>query len=119
MSGHTFGEQNIGHRFGKKARIGRNVDMSIRSENTVGVGRDEVDAAVAELREFVEQLRRDGVVAPDGSVTDPGAVVAAVQSQPGRLKALAHAIGAGAKDAVLSVMRDGVADLVVGLVGRM
>lgn len=87
--------------------------------NSGGVSRAEVDAAVAELRAFVAQLTRDGVVAADGSVTDPGAVVAAVKSQPGRLKALGSAIAGGAKDAVLSVVRGGVAALIVALVGRM
>ncbi|MEW9533856.1 hypothetical protein [Microbispora sp. NPDC049125] len=87
--------------------------------NSGEVSRAEVDAAVAELRAFVAQLTRAGVVAPDGSVTDPGAVVAAVESHPGRLKALGGAIAGGAKDAVLSVVKDGVAALIVALVGRM
>lgn len=81
--------------------------------------RAELDAAVAELRAFVAQLTHDGVVAADGSVTNPGAVVAAVESQPGRLKALGSAIAGGAKDAVLSVVQGGVAALIVALVGRM
>ncbi|ETK33122.1 hypothetical protein [Microbispora sp. ATCC PTA-5024] len=83
------------------------------------VSRAEVDAAVAELRAFVAQLTRDGVVHADGSVADPGAVVAAVESQPNRLRALAGAVAGGAKDAVLSVVKDGVAALIVALVGRM
>jgi hypothetical protein len=87
--------------------------------NSDGVSRAELDAAVAELRAFVAQLTRDGVVAADGSVTDPGAVVAAVESRPGRLKALGSAIAGGAKDAILSVVQGGVAALVVALVGRM
>jgi hypothetical protein len=86
--------------------------------NSDGASRAEVDAAVAELRAFVAQLTRDGVVSADGSVTDPGAVVAAVESQPGRLKALASALANGAKDAVLSVVQGGVAALIVALVGR-
>lgn len=86
--------------------------------NSAGVSRTELDAAVAELRSFVAQLTRDGVVAADGSINDPGAVVAAVESQPGRLKLLGSAIAGGAKEAVLSVVKDGVAALIVALVGR-
>jgi hypothetical protein len=84
-----------------------------------GVSRGELDAAVVELRAFIAQLTRDGVITADGSVADPGAVVAAVESQPGRLKALASAVAGGAKDAVLSIVRDSVAALIVALVGRM
>ncbi|MGI5379113.1 hypothetical protein ACQEV2_33670 [Streptomyces sp. CA-251387] len=36
-----------------------------------GLSRAELDAAVSELRTFVAELMRDGLVAPDGSVTDP------------------------------------------------
>jgi hypothetical protein len=79
----------------------------------------EVDAAIAELRAMIAQLTRQGAVAADGSVTDPGAVVAAVEENPGRLRALAAAVGRGAKDAVLSVVQDGVASFVVALVSRM
>jgi hypothetical protein len=85
--------------------------------NSEGVSVDELNAAIAELRDFVEQLRRTGVVTADGRVTDPGAVVQAVQSEPSRLKALTKAIASGAKDAVLSVVKDGVSVLIVGLVG--
>ncbi|HET9256453.1 MAG TPA: hypothetical protein VFO16_14810 [Pseudonocardiaceae bacterium] len=53
-----------------------------------------------------------------GGVTDPGVALTAVESQPGRLKALGHAIAGGAKDAILSVARGGVAALIVALVGR-
>src|SRR5215475_2895107 len=91
---------------------------TITVTNSEGVSRADVDAAVVELRAFVAQLTRDGAVAADGSITDPGAVVAAVESQPGRLKALASAIANGAKDAVLSVVQGGVAALIVALVGR-
>lgn len=86
--------------------------------NREGVSVDELDAAVAELRCFVDRLRSAGVVAADGSVTDRGAVVQAVQSESSRLKALTKAIGSGARDAVLSLVKDGVADLIVGQVGR-
>jgi len=114
MSDYVFGD-----------KVGRDKYTQSGDHNTVtvtnsgGVSRAELDAAVAELRAFVAQLTRDGVVAADGSVADPGAVVAAVESQPGRLKALGSAIAGGAKDAVLSVVRDGVAALIVALVGRM
>jgi hypothetical protein len=88
------------------------------NNNSGGVPRAEVDAAVAELRAFVAQLARQGVVGPDGSVRDPGAVVAAVEAQSGKLRTLGKAIAGGAKDAILSVARDGVAALIVALLGR-
>jgi len=84
--------------------------------NSGDVSADDIAAAVAELQDFVEQLRRTGAVAANGSVTDPGAVVRAVHSEPSRLKALTKAVANGAKDAVLSVVRDGVSGLIVGLV---
>ncbi|WP_214107756.1 hypothetical protein [Acrocarpospora catenulata] len=84
-----------------------------------GVNRAELDAAVTELRAFVAQLTRDGAVTADGGIADPGAVVAAVEAQPGRLKALGAAIAGGAKDAVLSIVQGGVAAMIVALVGRM
>lgn len=93
----------------------RNVQSVRHSE---GVSRAELDAAVAELRSFVAELTRAGLVAPDGSVTDPGAVVAAVNSHPGRFQALGSAIAGGAKDAVLSIVQGGVAALVAALVGN-
>jgi hypothetical protein len=86
--------------------------------NREGLSVDELDAAVAELRGFVDQLRSAGVVAADGSVTDRGAVVQAVQSESSRLKELTKAIASGAKNAVLSLVKDGVADLIVGQIGR-
>lgn len=92
---------------------------SLTVNNSGGVSQAEIDAAADELRAFIAQLRRDGIVSADGGVTDPVAVVGRVQSQPGRLKALSRAIAGGAKDAVLSLVKDGVADLVVALVGRM
>jgi hypothetical protein len=114
MSDYVFGDK-IGR--DKYTQNGEHNTFTVN--NSDGVSRAELDAAVAELHAFVAQLTRDGVVAPDGSVTDPGAVVAAVESQPGRLKALGSVIAGGAKDAVLSVVRDGVAALIVALVGRM
>lgn len=84
-----------------------------------GLSRAELDAAVEELRSFVIELHRAGLVSADGTVLDPGAVVTAVQSQPGRLQALARAVTAGAKDAVLAVVQGGVAALVAGLVQQV
>ena len=95
------------------------VNNTFTVNNSDGVSRAELDTAVAELRAFVAQLTRDGAVAADGTVTDPAAVVAAVESQPGRLRALGDAIAGGAKDAVLSLVQGGVATLIVALVGRM
>jgi hypothetical protein len=114
MSDYVFGDKVRGDQY--KQSGDHNIFTVANSE---GVSRAELDAAIAELRTFVAQLTRDGVVAADGSVTDPAAVVAAVESQPGRLKALGNAIAGGAKDAVLSVVREGVASLIVALVGRM
>ncbi|GHG94331.1 hypothetical protein [Streptomyces lanatus] len=86
--------------------------------NGEGLSRAELDAAVEELRSFIADLRSAGMVSPDGTVVDPGAVVAAVQSQPGRLRALGRAVSAGAKDAVLTAVQGGVAALVAGLVAQ-
>lgn len=85
--------------------------------NNAGVSRDELYAAVTELRAFIAQLTSEGIVSPDGSVKDPGAVVAAVKSKPGHLRALGDAIAGGAKDAVLSIVKGGVASLIVALAG--
>lgn len=85
--------------------------------NNSGVSRNEVDAAVAELRAFIAQLTREGVVSQDGTITDPGAVVAAVRSRPGHLRALGNAVAGGAKEAVLSIVKGGVASLIVALAG--
>jgi hypothetical protein len=52
-------------------------------------------------------------------VTNPSAVVAAVEARPAKLAALGKAITGGAKDAVLAAVREGVATLVVALVGRV
>ncbi|MEU7525348.1 hypothetical protein AB0A74_06430 [Saccharothrix sp. NPDC042600] len=77
-------------------------------------GGPDVAVAVAELRALIDRLTREGAV---GEVRDPGAVVAAVREQPGRLGAPA-AVAGGARDAVLAVVRGGPAELVIGLVGR-
>lgn len=112
MPDYIFGD-NVGR--DRIEQKGHHNKVTINNSEGGSVG--EHDAAVAELRDFIEQLKRTGVVAADGSVTDPGAVVQAVQSEPSRLKALTKAIASGAKDAVLSVAKDGVSALIVGLVG--
>ncbi|GIH21772.1 hypothetical protein Aph01nite_00820 [Acrocarpospora phusangensis] len=84
-----------------------------------GASRAEIDAAVAELRAFITTLTRTGAVTPDGTVTDPAAVVAAVESEPGRLRALGTAIAGGAKEAILTAVQTGVATLIVALVGKL
>jgi hypothetical protein len=78
----------------------------------------DLDAAIAELRSLIAQLSHDGVVDADGTITDPGAVIAAVETQPGRFKALGKAITGGAKDAILSVVQGSVAEWIVALLGR-
>jgi hypothetical protein len=114
MSEYVYGDKVAGDQF---KQTGSHSTFTVNK--SAGVSRPELDAAVAELRAFIAQLARSGAVAPDGSVTDPGAVVAAVESQPGRLRGLGSALAGGAKDAILSTVRDGVAALIVALVGRM
>lgn len=109
MSDFVYGNQN--------KQVGDHNNMTVTQSD--GPSRAEVDAAVAELRSFVAELARNGLVAADGSVTDPGAVVAAVESQPGRFQALGRAIAGGAKGAVLAAVQGGVAALVTGLVRPM
>lgn len=91
------------------------------SGNTFNVTRNDggadVAAAVKELRVFIAELTRSGAVADDGTVTNPGAVVRAVESNRGRLQALGAAVSGGAKEAVLKVVQGGVAALVVALLG--
>jgi hypothetical protein len=94
-------------------------DRNVMNNYSGGVSGAELDAAVAELRALIAQLTRDGAIDADGGIKDAGAVVAAVESQPGRLRALGAAVAGGAKDAVLSVVRDGVAQFIVALVARM
>ncbi|AZQ38306.1 hypothetical protein EJ357_36665 [Streptomyces cyaneochromogenes] len=84
-----------------------------------GLGPQGFRRAFAELRSFVAEPARDGMVASDGTVTDPGAVVAAVNSRPGRFQALTRALAGGARDAVLSAVQGGVAALVTALVRPM
>lgn len=108
MSGNVF------HNTGSIGNIGG--DLTVGNKM---VGSADLDAAVAELRLFIAELTRDGAVTADGIVRDPAAVVTAVQEQPSRFKALARAIGAGAKDAVLSVVQGGVAAMIVALVAAL
>jgi len=105
---------NVFHNSGAIGAIGG--DLTVGNKT---VGRADLDAAVAELRSLVAELTRAGAVAADGTVRDPAAVVNAVQEQPSRFRALAKAIGAGAKDAVLSVVQGGVAAMIVALVGAL
>ncbi|NGO11947.1 hypothetical protein G5C60_31175 [Streptomyces sp. HC44] len=124
MSDSVYGDKVGGDKIGRDQVRGNQYNQSGRHNSFVvndsnGVSRAEVDAAVSELRAFVAELTREGVVGADGSVTDPGAVVAAVNSRAGRLQALGRAVAGGAKDAVLSVVQGGVAALIVGLVRQM
>lgn len=95
-------------------QTGSNSTMNVTNNN--GGGAD-VGAAVTELRAFIAGLQQAGAVAPDGTVTRPDVVVHAVQNHGGRLRELAAAVGAGAKDAVLKIVQGGIAVLVVGLLG--
>lgn len=112
MSDHIYGDK-VGR--DKNTQIGSN--NTINSSGDMGASPDEISAAITELRAMITQLKREGAVENDDKVNDPAAVVSAVQSQPSRLRALATAIGAGAKDAVLSVVKGGVSELIVALVG--
>ncbi|MFE0514391.1 hypothetical protein [Streptomyces sp. NPDC058964] len=94
-------------------------DHNVQAVNGAGLSRAELDAAVEELRSFIVDLHSAGMVSPDGTVVDPGAVVAAVHLQPRRLQALGRAVAAGAKEAVLAVVQGGVAALVAGLVHQV
>jgi hypothetical protein len=92
-------------------------DNNVQSINHgEGLSHAELSAAIEELRSFVIDLHGAGLVSADGTIVDPGAVVAAVHSQPRRLQTLTRAVTAGAKDAVLAVVQGGVAALVVALV---
>ncbi|MFD9733278.1 hypothetical protein [Umezawaea sp. NPDC059074] len=97
-------------------QTGASSNMTVN--NSAGVSRADVDAAVVELRAFIDRLTRTGAVGPNGQVNDPAAVVAEVESNKSRLAALGKAVLGGAKDAVLTVVQGGVAALVVALLGR-
>jgi hypothetical protein len=114
MSDTVFGDKVTGGVQNKQ--IG---DHNVMNNYSGEVSGADLDAAVAELRGLIAQLTRDGVIDADGVVRDHGALVAAFESQPGRLRALGAAIAGGAKEAVLSVVKDGVAQFIVALVGRM
>ena len=90
----------------------------ITVHKSAGVSGADLNAAVAELRAFIEHLTRSGAVGPDGRVNDASAVVAAVESNKGRLSALGTALLGGAKEAVLAAVKGGVATLVVALLGK-
>lgn len=104
-------------------KAGRDLNQVANGSNTVnnhegGVPSAQLDAAVAELRALIARLARDGAVTEDGTaITDPAAVVAAVQDHPTRLQALGAAVSSGAKDAILATVQGGVAAMVVALLG--
>ncbi|MFI9813205.1 hypothetical protein [Saccharothrix variisporea] len=109
--------------FGDK--VGRDVyrqsgqNNSITVDNARSASPEKLEEAVTELRAFIAQLTRDGVVGEDGTVADPAELAAAVEAEPSRLPALRNAIAGGARDGVLSVVKDGVAALIVALTERM
>ena len=109
MSGDTvYGRQY------KQTGAGSNMTFNESGE----VSGADLNAAVAELRAFIEHLTRSGAVGPDGRVNDASAVVAEVESNKGRLSALGTALLGGAKEAVLAAVKGGVATLVVALLGK-
>ncbi|WP_033436549.1 hypothetical protein [Saccharothrix sp. NRRL B-16314] len=94
-------------------------DNSITIHKSTAQSREELDEAVAELRAFITQLKNDGIVNENGTIIEPGALVTAVESHPGKLRTLRTAVASGAKDAILTAVKDGVATVIVGLTDRM
>ncbi len=97
-------------------QTGSRSEMTVH--NSAGTTSADVDAAITELRAFIEHLTRTGAVGPEGQVNDPAAVVAEVETNRSRLSALGKAVLGGAKDAVLAAVQDGVGLLIVALLGR-
>jgi len=112
MTDYVFGDKFHGN---KNSQDGHHNTFIV---NNSAPSRDELEAAIVELRAFIARLTSDGVVAPDGTVTDPAAVVQAVETQSGTIRTLGRAVAGGAKDAILTAVREGVAAVVVALVGR-
>ncbi|MFC8915001.1 hypothetical protein ACFT5C_04450 [Streptomyces sp. NPDC057116] len=110
MRDHVYGDK-IGR--DKYTVNGDHATFTVGGTNQVS--RAEPAAAVAELRAFIALLTRDGVIAEDGTVIDPGALVTAVEARPGRWPALTAALAGGARDAVISAAQSGAASLIVAL----
>lgn len=121
MADTVHGDKVHGDKVGRDKIVQKGRDNTLHVNSGDGPSGNEFTAAVAELRAFVGRLTAAGYVAEDGSVTDPAAVVAAVQKEQqdenGGLRALVKAVAGGAKDAVLGAVKDGVAALVVALLG--
>ena len=115
MGDRVYGDKVGGNVFhGNISTSGAGASINISGSQTLS-GHD-VDEAIAELRVMIAELMRAGVVAPDGSVTRPDALIDTVKSNPSKLRALAKAVAGGAKDAILSVVKDGVAKLIIALI---
>jgi hypothetical protein len=103
-------------------KVGRDKNTQIGDRNRISsngasdISPEEFRTAIAELQNFVARLRDEGVITPAGDVSNPVAVVQAVQSRPSRLRAVSNAIAGGAKDAILSTMKNGVSELIVELI---
>jgi hypothetical protein len=102
-------------------KIGRDGYRQAGSFNTIDVANShpaqaqDLEEAVTQLRAFIAQLVQDGVIDENGRIADSAAVVAAVESQPSRLRA----VGRDAKEALLwSVVQDGVGMLILSSLGR-
>ena len=118
---HVGGDVVIGDKVGRDQINQRGHHNTLNVRTVEAAGSDEVAAAAAELRAFISRLSAQGLVAPDGSVTDPGGVVHAVEAEKtehGGLRTLTAAIAGGAKDAVLDLVKGGVAALVTALLGQ-
>jgi hypothetical protein len=68
-----------------------------------GLG-DDYDDAVKELRYFIADLKRSGIVAPTGEITDDQRLEDAVLERKPRLKAVARALATGARSVLLGVV---------------
>ncbi|SDL01786.1 hypothetical protein SAMN05421806_11687 [Streptomyces indicus] len=115
---HVQGDVVHGDKVGRdQYRPGDHARITVTNQEAVSGA--EINAAIAELRAFLSELADRGAITADGSVTDPGAVVTAVQAEPGRLRALTRAVAGGAREAVLSAVQGGVAAMVTALVRTM
>jgi hypothetical protein len=118
MPDYIHGDKIGGDKVGRDKIVQRGHHGSIRANNTAGGSEQDIRAAIEELRAFIGELHRDGVVGDDGSVRDPAKIVDKVKERPSRFVGLRAAIAGGAKDAILAAVKDGVASLIVALFGH-
>ena len=117
MRDYVHGDKVGGDKIGRDKIVHSGHRGVIRVANSDTYQQAELQAAVEELQEFITELRRIGLVGPDGSIHEPAKVVNQVEKLPNRFTALRNAIAGGAKEAILAAVKDGVAGLIVALVG--